>query len=82
MNIKQTDMTQTWEQRLEDKTKTPLAPAFVESLALTAFQSGKNVNDLWIMWRSYEQTCEGYDQSPTFREFVAWNKLDGRGPLA
>ena len=49
---------------------------------MTAGASSKRVDDLWIMWRSYVETCEGYDQSPVFREFVSWNKLAGRGPLA
>lgn len=73
---------QTWKERLEDKTKAPLAAAFVESLARTGIQNGKDVSDLWIMWRTYTQTCEGYDQSPTFREFCSWNKITPAGPLA
>lgn len=73
---------QTWQERLNDADKAPLAAAFVESLVLTAHANKKTVDDLWVMWREYERTCEGYDQSGTFREFLAWNKLEGRGPLA
>lgn len=73
---------QTWAERLEDTTKTPLDGAFIESLILTAYANERDVEDLWIMWRSYVETCEGHDQSPLFREFVDWNKLSGAGPLA
>ena len=73
---------QTWQERLADEAKTPLDGAFVHSLLMTASNNERSVDDLWVMWRTYVQTCEGYDQSPTFREFCAWNKLAGAGPLA
>jgi len=75
-------MCQTWQERLDDSTKAPLAAEFIETLELTAQANQRDVEDLWIMWRTYTQTCEGYDQSPVFREFCSWNKLAGAGPLA
>ena len=73
---------QTWAERLADPDKLQLDGAFVESLALTAVQNERAIEDLWVMWRTYVETCEGYDQSPTFREFCAWSKLAGAGPLS
>lgn len=73
---------QTWQERLDDTTKTPLDGAFIESMVMTAVNNDRAVDDLWIIWRTYTQTCEGYDQSPTFREFCRWNKLASAGPLA
>lgn len=80
--VKIVRLAQTWEERLNDGGKTPLAAEFIESLARTAADNERAVDDLWVMWRTYTQTCEGYDQSPTFREFCSWNKLAGAGPLA
>lgn len=73
---------QTWDQRLDDTTKPALSALFIESMLLTARNNERSVDDLWTMWSSYVKTCEGFDQSPVFREFLSWNKLAGAGPLA
>lgn len=73
---------QTWAERVEDTEKVPLDGAFIETLMLTAYANERDVEDVWIMWRSYVETCESRDQSPVFREFCQWRKLTGAGPLA
>lgn len=73
---------QSLKERLDDEEKVQLDSAFVESLALTAVKNHRMIEDLWTMWQAYVQTCEGHDQSPTFREFCDWNNFIGAGPLA
>lgn len=77
-----TTICQTLKERVADETKTPLDAAFIDSLIMTANNNDRTPEDLWVRWRTYVQTCEGYDQSPVFREFCDWNKLAGAGPLA
>ena len=73
---------QTWAARVKDPEKLKLAPAFIGSLALTAVANARTINDLWLLWQKYVKDCEGYDQSPHFREFCSWNELAGKGPLS
>lgn len=73
---------QTWTERLNDTNKLTLDAAFIESMMATAARNNKTIDDLWIMWRTYVETCAGHDQSPVFREFVEWHQLIGAGPLS
>lgn len=80
--MKTEHLCQTFHERLDDESKPPLDGAFIESLMMTAYRNARPVDDVWVMYRTYTQICESADQSPTFREFVAWNKLVGAGPLS
>ncbi|MBS3927761.1 MAG: hypothetical protein KGZ55_03500 [Sphingomonadaceae bacterium] len=73
---------QTFAQRVADPDKATLDGSFVESIVMTAANNERTADDIWAMWIEYVRTCEGYDQSPVFREFCNWNKLAGAGPLS
>lgn len=71
----QTTMTQTFEERINDQSKTPLAKAFISNIKTIANLSGKTVDEIWQLWRKYSDYCRAADQSAVLYEFCQWNNL-------
>lgn len=66
---------QTFEQRINDQTKSKLDPKFIEKIFLVAADNCLSPTQVWEKWRQHSQINEAIDQSPTFSEFIEWNKL-------
>jgi hypothetical protein len=69
--------TQTFEERINDQTKTPLSDKFVSDIFSVAKANNLTPTETWLKWREHCRINEGMDQSPTFSEFLSWNKLKG-----
>lgn len=51
---------------------------FTEALKKVAEANGKTEAEIRALWDKYAKSCEGFDQSPVFPEFLQWNNLKGR----
>lgn len=61
-------------ERIADKNKTQLHPAFVSALHTIAMVNGLHVNYVWEKWQEYSKQSNLWEQSATLPEFCRWNK--------
>ena len=67
---------QTFDERIADKTKTPLHHNFIVFIRHLALNTGKTEDYIYNQWKEYTAKCDSYDQSPLKAEFCQWYKLE------
>ena len=70
-----TKTNQTFQARISDQAKTPLAKEFVDFIADVAIMNDITDTSVWYMWRDYSNQCTNFDQSPLMNEFKQWKNL-------
>ena len=67
----------TLKERINDKTKIPLAEEFVSEIRKIAEINNRSEDEIYTLWRNYSRECDNRDQSAVLFEFLDWNKLKG-----
>ena len=66
---------QTFDERIIDQNKVPLANAFIGDILRIAHLNGKTSEEVWQLWKKYSNDCQNSDQSALIWEFCQWNKF-------
>ena len=66
---------QTFEERINDASKTPLAEGFILKIKTIAELSKQSEDYVWEKWCAYSDYCRSADQSAVLFEFCQWNKF-------
>lgn len=74
-------LTQTFQERTNDKTKTELNINFIRFIKELAKDNPFSEDEIYATWRDYTSKCQNYDQSPVKSEFVQWYKLNASEDL-
>lgn len=67
--------TQTFQERINDTIKIPLAEGFISKIKTIAELSTKSEDEIWLKWCAYSDYCRNADQSAILSEFCQWNNL-------
>ena len=70
-------LVQSFEEGIADKSKIDLSRDFVERIYAISKANNLTPTKTWLKWQEHTRINEAMDQSPTFPEFLAWNKLKG-----
>lgn len=65
----------TFQERIDSKDLTAIHPVFINDVRATASKNSLHEDEVFKLWKKYENDCYNFDQSPTFSEFLRWNNL-------